>query len=168
MDKKVNIIMKKVSELTPYENNPRNNDSAVEFVANSIKEFGFKVPIVVDKDNVIVSGHTRWLASKQLGLEEVPTIIADDLTPEQIKAFRIADNKVAEKSSWDFSKLTEEIEGIDFDMTEFGFGEFELDVLKNGNNFDAGALDDLFTDAPEREKEPKKIKCPHCGQEFEV
>lgn len=159
-----------IEKLVPYENNPRNNDAAVDYVANSIKEFGFQVPIVVDKDNVIVAGHTRYKAAQKLGLTEVPVVVAEDLTPKQIKAFRLADNKTAEKASWDFEKLTDEIADLelDFDLTSLGFGEFELDVLKNGNNFDEEALDDLFTDAPEKQKEPKKIQCPHCGEWFEV
>ena len=86
----------KIEELVPYANNPRHNDGAVEAVANSIREFGFKVPIVIDKDNVIVAGHTRLKAAEKLGLEKVPCIVADDLTPEQINAFRLADNKTAE------------------------------------------------------------------------
>lgn len=133
----------KLTELIPYENNPRNNEGAVEYVANSIKQFGFKVPIVIDKDNVIVAGHTRYLAAQKLEMKEVPTIVADDLTPEQVKAYRLADNKVAEKASWDFGKLADEIEGIDtdIDLTELGFGEFELDVLKNGTDVE---IDDFF------------------------
>lgn len=159
-----------IEKLVPYENNPRNNEAAVDYVANSIKEFGFQVPIVVDKDNVIVAGHTRYKAAQKLGLTEVPVVVAEDLTPKQIKAFRLADNKTAEKASWDFEKLTDEIADLelDFDLTSLGFGEFELDVLKNGNNFDEEALDDLFTDAPAKDKEPKKIQCPHCGEWFEV
>ena len=83
-----------ISKIVPYENNPRHNDSAVDQVANSIREFGFKVPIIIDKDNVIVCGHTRYKASKQLGLKKIPCIRADDLTDDQIKAFRIADNNI--------------------------------------------------------------------------
>lgn len=159
----------KIEELIPYENNPRNNEGAVDYVANSIKKFGFKVPIVIDKNKVIVAGHTRYKASLKLGLKEVPVIIADDLTPEQIKAYRLADNKVSEKSSWDFTKLAEEVESLDmFDLTELGFGEFELDVLKNGEDVDNSAFNDLFEDAPAKEKEPKKVQCPHCGEWFEV
>ena len=105
--KKMNIVYKKVKDLIPYENNPRNNDGAVDYVANSIKEFGFKVPVVVDKDNVVVAGHTRLKACEKLGIEEVPCIVADDLTEDQIKAFRIADNKVSEYSTWDNEKLAE-------------------------------------------------------------
>lgn len=118
------IVMRKASELVPYERNPRNNDGAVDAVAASIKEFGFKVPIIVDKDGVIVAGHTRLKAAEKLGLEEVPTIAADDLSPEQIKAFRLADNKTAELAGWDFNLLDEELAEIaTIDMTAFGFEE---------------------------------------------
>lgn len=116
------IIYKNINELIPYENNPRINDEAVEYVKNSIKEFGFKVPVVIDKDNVIIAGHTRIKASKELGIKDIPCIIADDLTEEQVKAFRLADNKVAEKSMWDYSKLDEELDSIlDIDMSMFDF-----------------------------------------------
>lgn len=94
-----------VLELHEYENNPRNNDGAVEAVAESIREFGFKVPIVIDTNGVVVAGHTRLLAARQLGLSAVPCIVADDLTDEQIRAFRLADNKTAELAGWDFAKL---------------------------------------------------------------
>lgn len=126
------IINKKIEELKMYDKNPRKNDDSVDYVANSIKQFGFKVPLVIDKDGVIVTGHTRYKASKKLGLKEVPCIIADDLTPEQIRAFRIADNKVTEKSSWDLDLLKEEFDDLlDFDMTDFGFGEFEVTMLES-------------------------------------
>lgn len=112
----------KIEELKPYGKNPRKNDEAVQYVAESIKQFGFKVPVVIDKDNVIVAGHTRWKAAKKLGISEVPCIVADDLTDEQIKAFRLADNKVAEKAEWDFDLLATELDDlIDFDMSVFGF-----------------------------------------------
>src|SRR5699024_3221297 len=115
-----------LSELKEYENNPRLiNDEAVDRVAASIKEFGFKVPIIVDENNVIVAGHTRKLAAQSIGMDEIPVIIADDLTEEQIKAFRLADNKVAEFSEWDFDLLSDEINGLDIDMDDFGFDEIE-------------------------------------------
>lgn len=120
MEKKKQIIYKKVVELVPYENNPRNNDEAVDYVANSIKQFHFQVPIIIDKDNVVVAGHTRLKACKKLGIEEVHCIVADDLTEDQIKAFRIADNKVGEVSTWDIEKLGFELADIDIDMNEFG------------------------------------------------
>lgn len=123
------IQEKQINELKPYEKNPRKNDAAVEYVANSIKEFGFKVPIVIDKSGVIVCGHTRYKAAQQLKLKTVPCIIADDLTDEQIKAFRLADNKVSEKAEWDFDLLGEELDGIfDIDMEEL---DFELPKKEN-------------------------------------
>ena len=121
------IVEKNIKDIRPYENNPRKNDEAVQAVANSIKEFGFKVPIVIDGDGVIVCGHTRYKASMQLGLETVPCVIADDLTEEQIKAFRLADNKTNELAEWDMDMLMEELSAIDMDMSEFGFIEEAVD-----------------------------------------
>lgn len=124
----MNITEKKITDIKPYEKNPRKNEEAVKYVAESIKQFGFKVPIVIDKNNIIVAGHTRWKAAKKLGISEIPCIIADDLTEEQIKAFRLADNKVAEKAEWDFDLLDIELDGIfDIDMESLGF-EFEEDA----------------------------------------
>ncbi len=117
------IINIDINKLKPYKNNPRKNDEAVEYVANSIKEFGFKVPIIVDKDYEIIAGHTRLKAAQQLGLKEVPIIIADDLTEEQVKAFRLADNKVSENAYWDFDLLSEELKNIGLDMTQFSFNK---------------------------------------------
>lgn len=123
----MNLIDIDINKLIPYANNPRKNDGAVDPVANSIREFGFKVPIVIDKENNVVCGHTRLKAAKKLGLKTVPCIIADDLSEEQIKAFRLADNKVGELAEWDFDLLGEELDGIfDIDMSEFGF-ELNLD-----------------------------------------
>ena len=119
-----NLKYLNVADLIPYENNPRNNDEAVDYVAKSIEEFGFKVPIVVDKNYIVVAGHTRLKASKKLGLEKVPVIIADDLSDEKIKAFRVADNKVAEIAVWKEEELHQELTELEemlFDMTEFGF-----------------------------------------------
>src|SRR5699024_863624 len=133
VDKKIiggeimNITNMKISELKEYENNPRLiNDEAIERVAASIKEFGFKVPIIVDEDNVIVAGHTRKLAARSLGMEEVPVLIADDLTEEQINAFRLADNKVAEFSDWNMDLLMIELDDIDIEMEEFSFENVEI------------------------------------------
>lgn len=121
------IILKKIDEVTPYDKNPRKNDNAVKYVAESIKQFGFKVPIVIDSEGVIVCGHTRHKAAKSLKLAEVPCVVADDLTEEQIKAFRLADNKVSEFAEWDLDFLTEELDGIfEIDMEDFGFS-LELD-----------------------------------------
>lgn len=117
----MNIINIELKNIKQYEKNPRKNDEAVGPVAESIKEFGFKSPIIVDKNNVIVAGHTRYKAAKRLKLKEVPCIVADDLTEEQIKAFRLADNKVGEIAEWDFDLLNMELESISFDMSSFGF-----------------------------------------------
>ena len=127
----MNIIDKKITELQPYGRNPRFNDNAVDAVANSIKEFGFKVPIIIDKDNVIIAGHTRLKAAEKIGMDFVPCIIADDLTDEQARAFRLADNKVGELAEWDDELLSLELGAIDMDMTQFGFletADFDFDV----------------------------------------
>ena len=108
----MNITEFSVDELKPYDKNPRINDESVPKVAESIKQFGFKVPLVIDAQNVIVTGHTRYKAALQLGLKTVPCIVADDLTPEQIKAFRLADNKVGESSVWDDYFLKLEIDNL--------------------------------------------------------
>lgn len=118
----MDIVSKDINDIKPYGKNPRKNDEAVPYVANSIREFGFKVPIIIDSKSVIVAGHTRYKAAKNLGLKEVPCIIADDLTDEQIKAFRLADNKVSEKAEWDFDLLGDEVEDIlNIDMSQFDF-----------------------------------------------
>lgn len=123
----VEIVEKKIEELTPYAKNPRKNDKAVDKVAASIREFGFKVPIVIDKAGVVAAGHTRLKAALKLGMNTVPCIIADDLTEEQIKAFRLADNKTAEFSEWDFNLMDEELADIaDIDMSQFGFNLEEI------------------------------------------
>ena len=143
------IIEKSITEITPYEKNPRKNDEAVEYVANSIKEFGFKVPIVIDKNGVIVAGHTRYKAAQELGLEKLPCVIADDLTEEQVKAFRLADNKVGEVAEWDFDLLGEELDGIfDIDMSEFGFDlDFDDEAEQAEHSHTSnGSHDDDFVD----------------------
>lgn len=142
-DRKKQIVYKKVAELIPYENNPRNNDEAVEYVANSIKQFGFQVPCVIDKDNIVVAGHTRLKACKRLGIKEVPCIVADELTDDQIKAFRIADNKVGEVATWDNQKLAEELADIDLDMDMFG--DFELNDEIVDLDSDDQEEDDRYT-----------------------
>ena len=120
----MNIVMRGIDSIHPYGNNPRKNDAAVQPVANSIKEFGFKVPIIIDSKGEIVTGHTRYKAAKLLGMTEVPCIVADDLNEKQIQAFRLADNKVGEFSEWDDAALAQEIAELtgNIDMSElFGF-----------------------------------------------
>lgn len=123
------ITEMQLDKLHPYENNPRNNADAIEKVANSIREFGFLVPIVVDKNGVIAAGHTRYEAAKLLGLEKVPCVMASDLSDEQVRAFRLADNKVAEIAAWDFGKLNEELASLSdkFNFKDFGFNAFSQD-----------------------------------------
>lgn len=126
------IKMIRLEDIRPYENNPRLNDDAVGPVKESIKRYGFKVPMILDANNVIVTGHTRYKAARALGMTEVPAIYADDLTPEQIKEFRLVDNKTAEFAQWDFSKLEAELDGLDFDMSEFGFDLDDEDLQSGG------------------------------------
>jgi len=146
--KKLKIIYKKLEELIPYANNPRDNINAVDKVAASIKNYGFKVPIVIDKNNEIIAGHTRFLSAQELKLNEVPCIIAEDLTEAQIKGYRIADNKVSEFSEWDYELLNiefEELKELDFDLelTGFNMDEIDLDLDYNSDNEDAeNSLDD--------------------------
>lgn len=152
-----------VSEIKEYAKNAKKHpEKQIKEIAQSIKKFGFKQPLVLDKNYEIVIGHGRLLAAKSLGLELVPCVLADDLTEQEIKALRLADNKTNE-SPWDFDLLDVELESItDLDMGDFGF-----DVKTDFNEHD---IDDFFTDAPEEkeDKEPKKIKCPHCGEWIEV
>lgn len=145
----MNIIEKPINEVIPYEKNPRINDNAVPAVMKSIEEFGFKVPIVIDKNGTIVTGHTRLKAAKKFGMKTVPCIVADDLTPEQIKAFRLADNKVAEAAEWDMELLNEELDGIvDIDMSDFNFS----DITDSPSSEDVVEDDDENIELP---SEPK-------------
>lgn len=144
MSKNLNVKMMPIGDVVPYEKNPRLNDQAVDAVASSIREFGFKVPIVVDSKGVVVSGHTRLKAAKTLGLAEVPVIVADDLDDTKIKAFRLADNKVAELAEWDESLLIKELEELDdlnYDMGQFDF-ELDLDDAGENGSDDAGDIPD--------------------------
>jgi site-specific DNA-methyltransferase (adenine-specific) len=145
-----------INDLHPYENNPRNNDEAVEYVANSIKEFGFKVPMVIDKNNVIVTGHTRLKAAQKLGITKIPCITANDLTDEQIKAFRLIDNKVGESSYWNYELLNKEIEDIlNIDMEKMGFLDIDMNIE--------------WENTEKKGKENKKEKiyeCPYCKKEI--
>ena len=126
------IELWKLSDIKPYLGNPRVNDAAVDAVAASIREFGFRQPIVVDADGVIICGHTRWKAAQKLGLEKVPVHVAKDLSPEQIKAYRIADNQTASLAAWDYDLLPIEIadlQACNFDLGLLGFDQDELAKL---------------------------------------
>lgn len=144
---KLKVEYRNVAGLIPYVNNPRLNDGAVDAVAASIKEFGFKVPIVVDSDGVIVTGHTRVKAAEKLGLELVPVIVAGDLSPEQVKAFRLADNKTSELAEWDMGKLDIELGEIEnIDMNDFGFN-IDLPELEDSTV----GIDDSYEDTGDGE-----------------
>ena len=155
-----------IADVRPYEDNPRRNDQAVQAVANSLREFGWKQPIVVDADGTIVAGHTRYKAAMSLDMDEVPVVVASDLTPEQCAAYRLADNKVGELSEWDAGLLAQELDGLaDIDMSAFGFDSGELlsgaDVDDLFEDYDGGSSGD---DGPS----PKMVTCPHCGATFEA
>ena len=156
------VISLKLSEITPYENNPRKKGKAVEAVKISIKKYGFRVPVIVNKDKILVCGHTRLEAAKILGLEEIPAIFAEDLTDEQVKAFRIADNKVSEFSTWDLEKLEKEIEGLDEDeFISRYFSRYIGDETQKTETFVNKELElDGFDD------EQFKYECPCCGFRF--
>lgn len=127
----------KLNEIIEYENNPRNNEASVDKVAESIKEFGFRVPIIVDKDNIIIAGHTRYKAAAKLRLEIVPVIKADDLTEQQVKAFRIMDNKSSEFATWNYEALLQELEELrldDYDLDLTGFNLSELEQIDDKYN----------------------------------
>ena len=150
-----------IYDIKEYKNNPRKiPERAIDAVAASIKNFGFINPVVLDKDNVIVCGHTRLQAAKKIGFQEVPCVIADDLTPEQIKAFRLVDNKTGELSGWDFEKLDVELDGIDFDMSMFGF---EVDV----SDLDMSSLFEKV-ESRSQDKDEKYVTCPECGAKIKL
>ena len=143
------ITERRLSDIKPYEKNPRRNDAAVEYVAESLRQFGWKQPIVIDKDGVIIAGHTRYKAALSLGMETTPCLIADDLTPEQAKAYRLADNKVGEIAEWDLELLDIELADLDefipeIDMRDFGFFD-EVDERPAEDELDADAEFDSKT-----------------------
>lgn len=142
-----------IGKVKPYEGNPRDNEQAIPLVARSIQEFGFRNPIVVDKDKVIVCGHSRYYAAQDLGLKKVPCIVTD-LPPEKAKAFRIADNKTSELATWNWEKLEQELAKVDDIDMEGAFG-FVQNLEANENEF--------FEDKEPKEKEPRYEPCPFCG-----
>lgn len=171
---KMDIKELEIDKVTPYSQNARLNDEAVEYVANSIKKFGFQQPIVLDKNNVIIAGHTRWRAAKKLGMEKVPVVIAASLNDEAVKAYRLADNKTAEIADWDYDKLFAELDAIeDYDMTDFGFSVEQEDLDDVDLN---GETDEQFADTfalnvvlkNEKEQETLYKKLSEEGYEVKV
>lgn len=156
----MNIIQRKLDSIRPYAANAKKHDATqVANVAESIRQYGFVQPIVIDKDGVIVIGHCRALAAEKLGMKEVPCVCVDDLTPEQVKALRVIDNKTNE-SPWDMDLLAAELPGLDLEGFEF---DFYLPTQMTDE-----MLDSFFEDAEPKEKKPQKIQCPHCGEWFDA
>lgn len=149
-----------INDLQPYPYNPRNNEAAIASVANSIKTFGFLIPVVIDSNNVLVAGHTRVEAAKTLGISEVPTVLADHLTETEINAFRVIDNKVASISSWDFDMLSGEIDKLKDSglmLTDFGWSREEIDCLSSMAGDDCLSADGLIDiEAQERIKRTER------------
>lgn len=154
------LVARKLKDIHPYDNNPRINDKAADAVVKSNEAYGFKVPMVISKDGEIVCGHTRYKAAQKLGLKEVPCIIADDLTDDQIKAFRLADNKVSDASIWDNKKLLEELEGIsDGLFTGFEFGDiFDHTLDESDRSAIDGNVFGVMYEATFRSEDPDKIQ----------
>ena len=146
----------KVSEIRPYENNPRKIQKALGTVARSIKEFGFKVPVVLDKELMVIAGHTRLEAAKSLGMEEIPAVVAEDLTEEQAKAYRLADNKTGELAEWDFDRLEAELEEIDEEWVKESFPASRLPEGEQSHEIDLGDFGD----------KEFAYECPCCGYKF--
>ena len=171
----MNVELRDIASIRPYDKNPRNNDAAVDAVAASMKEFGFRQPIVVDAEGVIICGHTRFKAALKLGLKQVPVHVAKDLSPQQVKAYRLADNKTAELAEWNMDLLPIELKDLqaaDFDLSVLGFDEDELAKLLDGG-VKAGLTDpDDVPAAPEEAiTKPGDLwllgaytTCPHCGE----
>ena len=134
----MNILQLPMDEVHPYGNNPRKNDNAVEAVAASIRQYGFLVPLVISKEHEIIAGHTRYKAAGRLDLKTVPCVIADELTDEQVKAFRLADNKVGELAEWDVDLLPLELADIAQDMAVFGFESISEDEFGEEFTLDSG------------------------------
>ena len=154
------IIQKKLADIVPYANNTKKHDETqIKNVAESIKKYGWVQPIVIDDDGTIVIGHCRALAAERLGIEEVPCVVVSDLTEDEINALRIVDNKTNE-SPWDFDLLSAELPEVDLSDFEFDFNM--------PTEFTADMIDDFFDEVEPKEKEPKKIQCPHCGEYFEI
>ena len=144
---RIQIENRRVDDLTLDPNNPRRNDAAVPGVKESIKEFGFRVPVVIDSDGMVIAGNTRIKAAKELGIEEVPCVIADRLNEKELKAFQLADNKTGEFATWDAGLLASELDDLigAFDMEAFGFN------LKGKES------------KKKETKDPQFVTCPRCG-----
>lgn len=163
VEMELKVVYKNLNELREYENNPRENNEAIEPVAESIKKYGFLVPVLLDNDNTIIAGHTRKKAAEMLDFEKVPCIYAEGLTEEQIREFRLVDNKTSEFATWNFEKLVNELSEIANEelATVFDFPDINMDISIRDEDF-------LQDTEIVKNKEKKRVKCPHCGEELEV
>ena len=152
----------KIDDIHLYEKNQKKHpEEQIRNIAKSIEKYGFVQPVVLDKNNEVIIGHGRILAAKELGTEKIPCVYADSLTEEQVKELRILDNKLNE-SEWDFEMLKQELEELDL-------SEFDIDFnIPEDIEFNEDVLNNLFEDAEPKDKEPKMIQCPHCGEMFEA
>ena len=160
---RINMEIKEIAmaEIKPYEKNQKKHpEEQISNIAKSIEKYGFVQPLVLSKDNEIIIGHGRFLAAQKAGLEAVPCVYAENLTESQIKELRILDNKLNE-SAWDFDLLKEEIAELDF-------SDFTIDFGITGNSITLDDLNELFDDGEKKQKEPKMIQRPHCGEMFEA
>jgi ParB-like chromosome segregation protein Spo0J len=173
------VELRDINLVTPYAGNPRINDNAVDAVVESLKEFGFRQPIVVDREGIVVVGHTRLKAAQKLGLKKVPVHVATDLTEAQVRAYRLADNKTAEIADWNYELLPvelKELQNLDFNLDLLGFSEEELsDLLAEPT--EEGLTDEDAVPEPPKEAVTKpgdlyilggKVKCPKCGKEHSL
>lgn len=158
----MNVVEKNPNDLIFYENNPRDNDGAVPIVKNSIERFGFRVPVMIDKDNVIICGHTRVKAALELGLESIPCTIEEDMSEEEVRAFRLVENKTHELSFWDRSLLDVELKGLedDFEMEDFGFTMDEGVSIQEVNEFFAEVEGNQ--NKRETSNTSNMVECPNC------
>lgn len=157
-----NIKMMKLTAIKPYANNPRKNDDAVDKVAESIKTFGFLVPILIDGNSEIVAGHTRYKAAEQLGLDKVPCLVLEDLSEEDLKQYRIIDNKTSELSAWDYGELTAELESIkELNMAAFGLEQFFIEPEEDEAVQEIPETKEL--DLADFDDEAFDNECPYCG-----
>lgn len=160
----MNIIQVPIQSITPYARNPRKNAGAVAQVKASLKEYGWRQPIVVDAERVILAGHTRYQAALELGMTDVPVHVAEGLTPAQAKAYRIMDNRSHEQAELDMDLLAlemEDLKGMEFDLELTGFGEDEL-FLNRSNGVPESSAKEINPDDYEL-----NTKCPRCGFEFD-
>lgn len=162
MQTKIKVVMKPVEELQVYDNNPRDHSETVGVVTQSIKDFGFLVPILIDKNNVIIDGEAQLKAAIENSYTEVPCIVADELTADEVKAVRLVINRTQDFTKWTFEQLTAELEAVNIDLSAYRFPDL------SDMNLDVSDSDFLHDEEIAREQEARTVICPHCGQEFEI